>query len=297
MKIFFVLHHIIVQISCAPFLTILCMMVEILILTFILISTSYCYNYFIRFKSHDAPCILLSVDVLWVRCIINQSEPLKFFSKTSLSNVNLDFTFNTIGSLILPSEFFIDDNNENFSVSSSMKNHPNLIYIDATQTFQLKQINMSTYTFLNLNVTSIHFMLHNCGYPVIHFERNTLYSNNIENLFVSYHNRSRTVLLKDYFSSECLNDEDIIFINEKPNRLTKFNILTKRKHVNSVKLVVNGCIFTIAIILISILMCLISRKTAKLKVLDIFYDGKSIDKEERISLTSQSPTSNTSCTP
>ncbi|CAF2603547.1 unnamed protein product [Rotaria sp. Silwood2] len=78
---------------------------ELLVFNFILISTNYSYDYFVHFKSHDVPCLILSIDNLWIRCLINQSDPLKFFSKTLLTNINIEFELISINNLTLPSNF------------------------------------------------------------------------------------------------------------------------------------------------------------------------------------------------
>ncbi|CAF1138412.1 unnamed protein product [Rotaria sordida] len=271
------------------------MLIELLIFILILISTNYSYNYFVRFKSHDAPCLILSIDSLWLRCIINQSDPLKFFSKTLLSHINIEFILISINNLTLPSNFFIDDNNNNnnnnnnkiFSDYSSIKNNHNVIIFDTTKNFQLKQINILKNTFLNIFSTKIHFILHNCGYPILHIEQNIFYSNIIKQIFVTYNNRSRTVFLKDFFSHECLIDEEIIFQNENEYQLIKFNFLNKKNQFNSTKLLINGLLFTIVISLTSILMCLIIRKTTRLKTVSLFYDIIQSDRTSNILPTSE----------
>ncbi|CAF0989046.1 unnamed protein product [Rotaria sp. Silwood1] len=271
------------------------MFIELLIFTFILISTNYSYNYFVRFKSHDVPCLILSIDNLWIRCIINQSEPLKFFSKTLLSNINIEFALLSINNLTLPSNFFVDDNNNNnnktVSDDSSIKNNRSLIIFDSTQNFQLKQINILKDTFLNLFSIKIHFIIHNCGYPILHIERNIFHSNIIKHILVTYNNRNRTVFLKDFFSRECLIDEEIIFHNNNEYKLIKINFLNKKKQFNSTKLFINGLLFIIIISITSILMYLIIRKTTKLKTVSLYYDILQSDRISNILPTSESSTS------
>jgi hypothetical protein len=236
------------------------MFIKFLLFTLVFISNNSCYDYFIRYKSHDLPCLILSEEHSSIRCVFNQSDPLKFFSRNSL--LNLEFVIVSIHNLTLPSNFFVD-------------NYHNLIVFDSTEDIHFQQINLFKDTFLF--PSKIHFIIHNCGHPIIQIERYSF----IEQMFITYKNRSRTVSLKDYFSNECLVNEEIFINDENLIKLTKFNLLNRKKQFYATKLFINALLFSIVTSLTTILMCLIIRKPVS-----ISYD---IIQTARTSISESSP--------
>lgn len=238
---------------------------------------SYGYNYFVRFKTHDVPCSTLSAANIWIRCTIDQSDPLKILSQNLLPAINIELLLVSTNNLTLPSKFFIDEHNNSIEYSKylSIINHYNIMLFDATQNFQLKQINILTDTFIHIYSTKIYFILHNCGHPVLRIEPNTFRNSKAKQIFVTYNNRNRTVLLKDYFSDECLIDENLTFKKENDYELIKFiefNFFNRGKRITLTKFIFNGIIFTITILITCILICLTVKKAAKLKTASLIYD-------------------------
>lgn len=208
---------------------------HLIIFLLIVIDRNLSQDYFIRYSSEDIPCLITQ---LWIQCPINQSNPLKFFSRISSHPMNIELIPNSIETLQLPSNFFQDE-------------HPfakyHLIIFDMTKNSHLKQIDISSAFISNLFSTKIYFILHQCGQPILHFPDRLLRYYSMEELFITYHNRSRTVTMKDYFSEECLLEEEIHFQNEQ--------IFSPSK--TSMKLWINGILFSTLILLITIMMYIV----------------------------------------
>ena len=215
---------------------------HLIIFVLILIDRNLSQDYFIRYSSEDIPCLITQIDQLWIQCMINQSNPLKFFSRISSHPMNIELIPITIEYLQLPSNFFQDEHP--FSKYHS-------IIFDMTKNSRLKQIDIPSEFISNLFSTKIYFILHQCGHPILHFPDGLLRYYSMEELFITYHNRSRTVTMKDYFSEECLLDEEIHFQNER--------IFYRSK--NSMKLWINGILFSTLILLITIMMYIVHQKT------------------------------------
>lgn len=196
-------------------------------------------DYFIRYPSGDIPCVITQ---LWIQCLINQSNPLQFSTRISSHPMNIVLIPISIEDLRLPSNFFPDEHR--FSTY-------HMIIFDMTKNAHLKQVNISSEFFSNLFSTKIYFILHQCGQPILHFPDRLLRYYSMEDVFITYHNRSRTVTIEDYFSEECLLEEEISFRQEQ----------IFHRSINSMKLWINGILFSTLILLITILMYIVHEKT------------------------------------
>ena len=221
------------------------MFLHLFVLIFLFVDRSISHqDYFIRYSLEDIPCVILQIDQRWIQCIINRSDPLKIFSRTLSTPISIELIFTSMENFILPAKFL---ENENDFVQY------NLIIFDLTKDSNLKQINISSELFVNLFATKIYFILHECGHPVIHIADQRFHSHSNDDIFIIYHNRSRTVAIENYFSDECLLEREIDFHWSRNTK--KIN-----KQIYSMKLWINTSLFSILILLTTILMCLIRRR-------------------------------------
>lgn len=214
----------------------------------ILISTSSCYEYFIRYQTKDIPCTILGDNYSWIRCLINQSNPLEFHHKKQTTNYfNLELIVLSIENLTLPSNFFRNDN--------ILSNHYNFILIDMTQDTAFKQLNILTNTFVNIFPRRIDFIISNCGLPILNIQKNSFSLKLYNQIFITDENRTRTVLLRDYFSQLCWISDRSFFLND----YTVVPSDMKSHKKQQLQLFINGLIFSTITSLTVVLMCLLRR--------------------------------------
>ena len=222
-----------------------------------LLSKHACQNHVVRYKTHRIPCSELSADSRWIGCSINQSDPVNFLSSSSTESLQVAFVPVSITTLLLPAYFLVHNHTENdLLVHSSMISNIDWVSIDTTRDPQLKRIKIAKDTFVNLVSTKIHLILTNCGQPVLEIDRYAFRPGQADQVLVIYHNQ--TLALEEYFSRHCLTDEQMLFPNESdPSSLSFISLSsTSRKQTfNSTRLIVNGLLLIISLVLSSLLIC------------------------------------------
>lgn len=223
------------------------MLTVFLLLALELLSKHACQNHVIRYKTHRTPCSELSADSRWIGCSINQSDPVNFLSSSSTESLRIAFVPVSITTLLLPAYFL--------GHSSAITNIER-VSIDTTRDPQLKHIKIAKGTFVNLVSTKIDLILTDCGQPVLEIDRDAFRPGQTGQVLVIYHNR--TVALEEYFSRYCLTDEQMLFPNESdPSSLSFISLSTtnRKQSFNSTRLMVNGLLLMISLVLASLLTC------------------------------------------
>ena len=213
---------------------------------FIFLSIGSCFEYFIRYEIEDVPCIIVTNDSSWIRCLINQSNPLGFHHTKRTKNFNIEFIFSSIENLTLPSNFFRND--------GILSNYESIRF-DMTHDNDFKQLIIQTNTFVNLDFRRIDFIILKCGLPALNIERNS-FSFNLQNrIFIAYENRTQIILLQEFFSQLCWINDKSFFLNDYMIISTKMKSQKKQQ----LSLFINGLIFSTITSLTITLMCLLRR--------------------------------------
>ena len=236
----------------------LSMLTEFLLFGLLILSKHICQAYEMSYKTHRVPCSLLSADTGWVACSINQSDPVRFLTSSSAEIIQIELSPVSISTLTLPAYFLVSDRTENdLLADSSRVTNINWIWIDATRDARLKHIHIVKDTFANLVSTRIHFILTDCGQPVLEIDRHAFRFTQVDHVLVTYYNRTRTFTLGEYFSQHCLTNEPILFFNESDPSSMDFVSLTstiRNQSFNSTRLIVNSVLWMISLVLSSLLI-------------------------------------------
>ena len=230
----------------------------------LLISHTVAHSYAVRYRTHDVPCSILSMDTLWIRCVINQSDPLRFVSSSRSTRANIEFLTDSIENLTLPMNFFAEDDRDRRSRDSRRSFHLfDSILFDTTQLSQIQQLEISNGTFAEVLSTKINLVFSDCGQPMVKI-RGSLFSRyTAKHLFVILRNLNRTVLFENFISGQCLMDDEIVFDR---NDETKLAILLDLHHVYAgpsfglTKTWINGILLGTTLCLTCLLTCLTLRQ-------------------------------------
>ena len=203
------------------------------------------------------------MDTLWIRCVINQSDPLRFVSSSRSSRTNVEFLTESIENLTLPMNFFAQDDHDRRSWDS--------ILFDTTQLSQIEQLEIFNGTFSGVLSTKINIVVSDCGKPMVEIRGRPFPRYIAKHLRVILQNLSRTVLLEDFVSDQCLMDDEIVFDRRDETTLTilfDLNYLHTAQAFGSTKWWVNGIFLGTTLGLTCLLACLTVRRDKKAHVRD-----------------------------